>query len=158
MSLSISTALANALLGTNDFAALMNGGKLYIYSAPSGAPANADAAKGGSDVLLATVTESGDGTTGLTLATPPANGVIQKTASEVWKTLAANITAGTAAYYRHCVGSDNGSAAAGASDYRVQGSIGTDMSSDLVVPSTALTTGADFGPITQFGYQMPLAA
>lgn len=158
MSLKISTALANALAGTNDLATLLNGGKLYIYSAPSGEPASADAAKGSSDALLATVTESGDGTTGLTLATPAANGVIQKTSSEVWKTLAANITAGTAAYYRHCVGSDTGSAAAGASDYRVQGSIGVDMSSDLTVPSTSLSTGADFGPITSFGYQFPLAA
>lgn len=154
MGLKISTALANALLAGNDFAALMSGGKMYVYAA-SAVPATADEALSG-QTLLATVTKDGDGSTGLTFATPAANGVIQKTASEVWKCLAADITPGTALFYRHCVGSDTGAAAAGGSDYRFQGAIGIDMSFDLTVPSTSLTTGADFGPINSFGIQLPL--
>jgi len=154
MSLKLSTALANALMGSDDLAALLGGGKLYVYSGT--VPDTADEAPTGA-TKLCVVTNNGDGTTGLTFATPAANGVIQKTAAEVWKCLAANITAGSAAFYRFCVGADDGSAAAGASDYRVQGSIGTDMSFDLTVPSTSLSTAADFGPITSFGYQQPTA-
>lgn len=155
MSIKISTVLANQLASGGNLAASLSGGKLYVYGAPE--PADADAAATGA-TLLATITNNGDGTTGLTFATPAANGVINKTAAEVWKCLAANITAGTAVFYRFCVGTDNGSAAAVAGNYRVQGTIGTDMSADLVLPSTALTTGADVGPISPFGYQIPLAA
>lgn len=154
MGLKISTALANGLLSGNDFAALMNGGKMYVY-AGSAVPATADEALSGA-TKLAVVTDNGDGSTGLTFATPAANGVIQKTAAEVWKCLAANIVAGSALFYRFCVGSDDGSGAASSSNYRFQGTVGIDMSFDLTVPSTNLTTGADFGPINSFGIQQGL--
>lgn len=155
MSLKISTALANYLAVTGSMKGALDGGKMYVYAA-SAIPDTADEALSGA-TLLATVTESGDGSTGLTYESTASNGVIQKSASEVWKTLAANITAGTALFYRFCVGSDDGSGAAGASDYRTQGSIGTDISFDLTVPSTALSTGADFGPLSSFGYEIPLS-
>lgn len=154
MNLSISTALANQLLGGNDLASTLSGGKMYVYA--GAVPANADAAAAGA-TLLATVTESGDGGTGLTFATPAAGGVLQKTAAEEWKCLAANITDGTAAFYRFCAGSDDGSGAASSGNYRLQGTIGTDMSYDLIVPGTELSTSADFGPVTSFGVQLPLA-
>jgi hypothetical protein len=76
----------------------------------------------------------------------------------VWETLAANITAGTASFYIFAVGSDTGTGAATGTNYRLMGTIGTDMSFDMMVPSTALTTAANFGPISSFGVQMPLAA
>lgn len=154
MSLKISTPLANELLGGGDLATALSGGKIYVYSGPE--PASADAAATGA-TKLASVTKDGDGSTGLTFATPASSGVIQKTPAEVWKCLAAGITAGDAAFYRYCVGSDDGSAAAGASDYRLQGSIGTNMAFDLIVPGVSLSTGADFGPIDSFAVQQPLA-
>jgi hypothetical protein len=76
MSASISSPLANYLLGGGGLAAALSGGKIYIYSGAP--PANADAgAVSGTNTLLATVTNNGDGTTGLTFATPAANGVVQ---------------------------------------------------------------------------------
>lgn len=130
-----STVLSNALLATGSLKSLIDGGKIYVYSGP--VPATADAAVDVSSVLLATITAAAGA--GVTFNGAPANGVLQKTAAETWSGNVA--TTGTASFYRLCVGADTGSAAAAAGNYRVQGSIGTDASFDLQVTSTALTAG-----------------
>jgi hypothetical protein len=149
--LSISTALANGLLTTDCFKALMDGGKLTIFNATGGIPANADAAT--SATVLAVLTATGSGT-GLTFATPAVNGVISKTVSEIWECLAADVVTGTAAFYRFCKSGDAGTGAAGSTDYRVQGTVGTDISYDMIVPTTTLTNGVTFGPMTTFQIQL----
>lgn len=143
-----STVLSNALLATGSLKSLIDGGKIYVYSGP--VPATADAAVDASSVLLATITAAAGA--GVTFNGAPANGVLQKTAAETWSGNVA--TTGVASFYRLCVGADNGSAAASAGNYRVQGSIGTDASFDLQVTSTALTSG-NAQPINS--YQLILA-
>lgn len=137
----LSSFLRNALLGTSPLQTLINSSKLYVYSGP--VPADADAALDASCALLATVSNGG---TGVTFAAPT-NGVLQKTAAETWT--GAITTSGNAAFYRLCVGTDDGSAAASAGNYRVQGSIGTDASYDLIVANAAMTSGGNF-PIDQY--------
>lgn len=137
-----SSWLQNAWLATNSLQHLLNSGTIYVYSGP--VPANADAAVDASCVLLCTVK---NGSNGVTFSNAPTNGVLQKTASENWSgTIAAT---GNATFYRYCVGSDTGSGASASGNYRVQGSIGTDASFDLVVGNAALTNGGDF-PINTF--------
>jgi hypothetical protein len=131
-----STQLENAWLA--QLAALLNGASIYVYSGP--VPASADVAIDPSCVLLATINNAG---AGVTFNNAPANGVLQKTAAENWSGNVA--TAGSASFYRLCVGADNGSAAAAAGNYRVQGTIGTDASFDLLFGSTALTAGTPQG-------------
>lgn len=137
-----SSWLQNAWLATNSLQQLLNSGTIYVYSGP--VPANADAAIDASSVLLATVK---NGASGVTFSNTPTNGVLQKTASETWSGSVA--ATGNATFYRYCVGSDTGSGGSASGNYRVQGSIGTDASFDLVVGSAALTSGGTF-PINTY--------
>lgn len=137
-----SVYLNNAWLTTGALQSLLNSGTIYVFSGP--VPATADAAIDPSCVLLVTVK---NGSSGVTFSSTATNGVLQKTASETWSgTVAAT---GTAAFYRYCIGSDNGQAASTTGNYRVQGTIGADASFDLVVGSTALTSGGTF-PINTY--------
>lgn len=132
-----STVLKNAWLTGGALQSLLNSGTIYVFSGP--VPVDADAAIDPSCTLLATVNNAGAGVTFSATAT---NGVMQKTPAETWS---GNIAAsGNASFYRYCVGGDNGKAAAAAGNYRVQGSIGTDASFDLVVGNAALTSGGTF--------------
>lgn len=152
MTVKISTALATAMMTGGSLKSLLDGGFIYIYSGP--VPATADAAIDGGCVLLAKISDLG-GATGLTFATPATNGVIQKTASETWQDTNINAS-GTMSFFRFCEGADTGSGAAGASDYRVQGTIGTDMSFDLYLPSPAVTAGNTI-TLNSFQIQQPTA-
>lgn len=142
-----STVLSNALLATGSLKSLIDGSKIYVYSGP--VPVDGNVAVDGSSVLLVTISNGG---TGVTFDGAPANGVLQKTAAETWTATVG--TTGVASFYRMCVGADTGSGAAGAGNYRVQGTIGTDASFDLVFASTALTSG-NAQPINT--YQLILA-
>lgn len=143
-----SSQLANALLATGSLQQLLNSGTIEIYSGP--VPASADAAIDPSCVLLASVNNAG---AGVTFNNAPTNGVLQKTASETWS---GNVLAsGTATFYRYCVGADTGAGVSGAGNYRVQGTIGTDASFDLVVGNAALTAGGTF-PINTYQLYMQL--
>lgn len=139
--ISFSSQLVNAWLGTSPLQTLLNSCTLYIFA--GNVPANADAAVDGTAVLLATVKNGGAGGT----FQAPANGVLQKTSAENWSgSIGAS---GTATFYRLCIGSDAGTAASGAGNYRVQGSIGTDASFDLQVANAALTSGGSF-PVSTY--------
>jgi hypothetical protein len=126
-----STVLSNALLATGSLKSLIDGSKIYVYSGP--VPADGNVAIDGSCVLLATISNAG---AGVTFNGAPANGVLQKTAAETWSGTCA--ATGVASFYRTGVGADTGSGVAGAGNYRVQGTIGTDASFDLVFATTSL--------------------
>ncbi len=146
--LKLSTELLNAMLATGSLKSLLDTGKIYIYSGPT--PASADAAIDPSSTLLVTITNNGT-STGLTFDGAVANGVIKKTGTETWSGTIG--TSGTAVFYRYCVGTDNGSAAAVAGDYRVQGTIGLDASYDLQLSSVSLVA-ANVQPIDSFQLYM----
>jgi len=140
-----STALKNDCLTSGSLKSLLDGGFLRIYSGT--VPATADAVATGAAELLK-FTESDDGTTGLTFATPAVGGVISKNASEVWKGTAG--ATGTATFWRFTVGSDDGLGAAGGSDYRLQGTVGTSIADSLVLPSTSMTSGVTVHQLDAF--------
>lgn len=145
---SLNVALKNLMLQSSGqpLAGAMNGGKIYIFGGPIPASPNVAATNA---VLLATVTKNGDGSTGLTFDTP-SSGVLPKAAAETWECLAANITTGTATFYRHCGPSDTATTAAGTPILCVQGIIGTDASFDMTVQSVGLSSSFPFGPITSY--------
>lgn len=141
-----STGLRNGMLGTSSFKTLMDGSRLYLYSGT--VPASADAALG-SATLLATLTESGDGTTGLTFGTPSA-GVISKATAEVWST--ASITAsGTATFWRLAASGDAGGAST--TEERVQGTVGS-VDADMLLGDAALVSGQPFS-LAYFNVALP---
>jgi hypothetical protein len=140
-----STGLRNGMLATDSFKNLMDGSFLNIYSGT--VPASADDALG-SAVLLCTITESDDGTTGLTFGTP-VNGVIPKTTSEVWE--GTNVASGTASFWRLETSSDTG--ASSTTEHRVQGTIGS-VGTDMLASNNALTEDEVF-PLNYFNVALP---
>lgn len=130
-----STGLRNSILDNTGVRSLLAGGTLKIFSGT--VPASADDAEAGT--LLATYTLNGDGTTGLTFDAPAA-GVLPKAAAEVWSTAAA-AASGAAAYFRFVGSADT--AAASATEPRVQGTVGT-VGTDMVLASTAFVAGQPY--------------
>lgn len=129
MTLKFGTIFANALLVTGSAQSLLAGGHIKFFSGP--VPETADEAVDGASALLLTVDNGGTGVTWQNTAT---NGVLTKTTAETWSGTIG--TTGTATFFRYCVGADTGSGAAAAGNYRVQGTVGTDISADLLVATT----------------------
>lgn len=118
-----STGLRNHLLASGSLRAALNGGVINIYSGT--APAAADDATPGGATLLVTVSANGAGG-GLNFEVAAASGLLQKSASEVWKGTVAN--AGLATWFRFVTSADTGSDSS--TELRVQGTVGvggTDM-------------------------------
>lgn len=137
--LKTSTGLRTSMLGSQSLRDRLSLGVINIYSGVE--PATADAAATGT--LLCTIRNGGVGIT----MDVPSNGVIQKTAAEVWQ--GTNVASGTATYYRHVAVGDTG--AASTSEARVQGSIAV-SGAELNLTSVVLANGAvqtlDFYSIT----------
>ena len=141
-----STGLRNGMLATSSFKDQVDGSRLYLYAGTE--PTTADAAIG-SATLLATLTESGDGTTGLTFGTASA-GVISKATAEVWSTTSIT-TGGVAAFWRLQASGDTGDASTSA--VRVQGSIGG-VDADMLLGNTTLVSGEPFS-LSYFNVALP---
>lgn len=126
----ITNDLADAMLAAAKTS--LDGGLLYIWAGP--VPADASVALSG-HTLLVTLTESADGSTGLTFEAP-VDGVLAKETTETWRGVIA--TSGTPAYFRFCASGDAGTGAADTP--RVQGTVGGPSSgADLVLGSSTLT-------------------
>lgn len=131
-----STGLANYIGATGSIKAALDGGFLYLFSGP--VPAAADDAVDASCVQLVKISVGGDGTTGLTFDGTPSGGVLSKTASESWSgTISAT---GTATFFRFCEAGDDPTTASTTAK-RIQGTVGTTVSSDAVLNSADLTSG-----------------
>lgn len=119
----------------------LDGGRMYWFS--GAVPANASAALDmvSEHTQLVEMTESGDGTTGLTFAAPSGDSML-KDGTEVWRGLiefdGAEDAATTlpATFYRFCAAGDDGRGAA--SGPRLQGTIGP-AGSDIPMANTDLT-------------------
>lgn len=129
-----STGLRNAVLDATGVRSALALGKLKVFS--GAVPADADAAETGT--LLATYTLNGAGT-GLHFDAPVA-GVLPKAAAEVWNTTAA-AASGNGSYFRFVSATDT--AAASATEARVQGTVGT-VGTDMVLASTAFVAGQPY--------------
>lgn len=133
MTFKVSTGLRNKLLDTGSVKSIMANGLIKIYSGP--VPNSADDALGGSNVLLTTISNNSTGT-GLTLGAA-ANGVIPKTASEVWS--GNNVAAGDATFYRHVAPGDDGTLSV--TQPRLQGAVAV-AGAELNLSSVSLSAGA----------------
>lgn len=148
---SLSTAAATAMAAA--VKAGLDGGLLKIFSGP--VPANAEAAIDGASVVLAVITEDGDGSTGLTFDVPT-TGTLSKAAAETWTCLGADVVSGTATFWRFCEDGDAGTALS-TTALRIQGLVGTNpFEAELLLGSTTLTNGVDL-PIDAFAYNVPEA-
>jgi len=135
----------------------LDGGRLYLFAGPVPATAEEALDMGADHTQLVEMTESGDGTTGLTFEAPSGSGMT-KAAAETWEGLIAFDGAesgpGTlnATFYRFCSAGDNGRGAA--TDPRIQGTIGG-PEADMPMDSTALTDngtntlGASYFAVTE---------
>lgn len=137
--LQLSTNLAAALCTVGSLKDLLDGGVINIYAGTK--PADADAVKGGA-TLLRTITLDGDGVTGLTFDPSAPNGVLKKPTADAWESEASPAASGTAVWWRYNSNiSDDNSAVASSTNYRIQGDCATDASGSLFLPNLALSAG-----------------
>lgn len=130
MAFKFSTGFRNSILVTGSVKNALDAGFIKIYSGTP--PATADAALSGNTELV-NISIDGLGVDGLTFDAAAADGVIQKTASEVWK--GTNANSGTATFFRFVKSGDTGASSSTA--VRVQGNVGV-AGSDMNLASTVL--------------------
>lgn len=140
MALKASTGLRNKLLGANPLSTVLANGFIKIYSGTP--PATADAAIGGGNTLLSTISVGGVGT-GLTFETPAVDGILSKNAAETWQ--GTNAASGTATFYRHVTATDTGTLST--TESRLQGAValaGADMNLSSVNLVAAAVQSIDY--------------
>jgi hypothetical protein len=131
MSIQISGALRDSLLVSGSLRSAINGFYIRIYN---GTPPTLPEDSVAGNVLLCTITNNGSAT-GLTFETSVTDGMLTKTASEVWSGTCG--ATGTATFYRLVSSSDTGLSSSSA--IRVQGSVGV-AGADLNVTSASFVT------------------
>jgi hypothetical protein len=131
-----SIALENYIAVTGPLRTAVNNCDIAIFSGP--VPTAAENAITGSNTLLCTINNGG---TAGTFSATPSNGVLSKTSTETWSgTIAAS---GTATFWRlYIPATENGQGQDSSfAYYRVQGACGTDVTAEMVLPTTALVSG-----------------
>lgn len=128
-----STGLRNAMLVTGSFKNQMDLCKLKIYAGTVPASANDSI---GAATLLCVVSNNGTAT-GLTFEAAAVDGVLSKTAAEVWS--GTNVAGGVASFYRLETAADT--QALSPTEKRVQGTVGV-AGADLNLSNTTLVSGA----------------
>lgn len=141
MSISMSRALAGAMLDDAPFRTLMDECFLKVYSGivPSNADPALPAAEAalGAAVLLCLYSDDG-GAGGLNWAAAAEDNIIQKESTQTWKGTA--VADGVATFFRYVVAGDDGSASTTA--HRVQGLCGTAFG-DMLLASTTFAVGQE---------------
>jgi hypothetical protein len=127
----VSTGFRNGLLAAGgSVKTLLDGKVIKIFGGPVPASADADI---GAATLLVTITEGGDGSTGLTLEAAAVDGVIAKNSGEVWQGEVA--TGGTATFFRICTLADTNGTSTTA--VRAQGTVAL-VGADMNISNPAL--------------------
>lgn len=137
MALKVSSGLRNALLDTGSLKAVMDGGKVQLYSGT--APVTADDAIGsaGTNNLLCEITLNGSGT-GINFDTTAVAGVLSKAPGETWN--GTNVASGTASFYRHVAIGDDGTLSS--TQARLQGTVGT-AAKEMNLTNVGLSASAE---------------
>lgn len=143
MSTTKSTGLKDKLLDTGSFRTIMALGFINIYSGSR--PATADEAVPAGCVLLATIKNGADDSTGLTLEADATSGSLGKTAAETWREDSVLAT-GVATWFRYYEAADT-PADASTANARIDGSVGT-SGADLNLSSVNLTASAPINVTT----------
>lgn len=136
MALRLSTGLVNKLMDTGSFKSTLAGCFIDIFSGVQ--PASPDDAATGTK--LVTLTESGDGITGLTFEAAATNGELEKNAAEAWQ--GSGVATGTAGWFRVRAAGDTGTDAS-TTAARLDGAIAT-TGAEMNVGSLTINTGAPF--------------
>lgn len=138
MTVKVSLALANALLGSGSVKNQLDSGFIYIFAGTE--PADADAAldMAATHTLLAKIAADAvpadAGSVGLQFAASAANRAITKSGSQTWAAKVhfvgkdaaqAGVAPLTATFYRFCKSTDNGQTAGNTGTPRIQGTVGT---------------------------------
>lgn len=143
----LSTGLRDYMLGTDDFAAGLNGGVVRYYSGI--VPVTADAALAG-NTLLNIISNNATGA-GINFATLPIGGVVSKNSAEIWR--GQNVANGDATFFRFSGLTDAGLLST--TERRLQGTIGT-VGADLNLSSVTMVSG-NFRTIDSFNVALPTA-
>jgi hypothetical protein len=135
MALKLSQGVRDGLLLTGSFKALMDGGKVRIFT--GAAPASPNDAESGTLLVTIQSDDVGDNLCDFD-AVLPAAGQIEKESTQVWSANA--VATGTAGYFRYVA---NPADAGGSSttEERLQGNVGT-SGSDLNMSSVNIVSGA----------------
>lgn len=151
MTISISDALANAILQGSSLKEELDGGFIYIYAGT--VPTNADAALNVATTHTLLVKIAADavpadaGVVGLTFEALAASRAIVKETTETWvgkvhfvgfSAASAGVSPLTATFYRFCDAADTPTAAGSASTPRIQGTVGT-AGADMNLTSVSLS-------------------
>ena len=154
MSLRLSTAMRNGLLGTADLKTMYTDGVLEIRSGTQ--PTSSDDAETGTLLLRITIASGaftpGAAGNGLEFDTP-ASGKISKIPGDVWS--GAAVATGTAGWFRFYNNDYETGDDAGATKERFDGACGT-SGAELNLSSTSITSGATT-TIDQFDITFPAA-
>lgn len=134
MTLKASTGLRNKLLDTGPLKTVLLSGFIKIYAGPE--PSDADAAIGGGNTLLCTISVNSTGI-GLSFDAAATGGNLAKNPAEVWS--GNNVAGGTATFYRFVTAADTG--VLSTTEPRLQGSIGL-AAADMILSNVVLTNGA----------------
>lgn len=145
MALKLSTGMAAELATAKKTA--LDGGFINIYAGT--VPADADAAIG-SATLLCTLTEDGDGVTGLTLDQD--GHILKKPAATVWA--GTNVASGTATFYRHVAVGDTG--AASTTQVREQGLVGLTNAAEMTLVNVTFVASEVFS-LNNYVLEQPLS-
>lgn len=143
MTVSVSRALQGAVLDTGAFNSVFDLCFLKIWtgSAPTNADSSLpDAEAAATGTLLATFTVDGDGSTGLGWEASADDNILAKDSTETWKVLAADITDGTAGYFRYVLTGDDNSAST--TYKRIQGVCGT-VTGDMLLANLTFSSSVD---------------
>lgn len=130
MSVKTSVGLRNAMMVDGSFKSQMDNCTLKIYGGTE--PTNSSDAIG-SATLLCELFNGNDGITTLTFEGTATDGIIQKTASEVWEGTC--VATGTATFYRLELAADD--QAQSTTHKRLQGSVGV-VGADLLIGDVGL--------------------
>jgi hypothetical protein len=145
-----SIALANAELGTDFLANLLDGGFIYIYAGT--VPDSPEDDVGAAVLLCKLYSNYPTNTLGLGFDSTIANGTLSKDPAETWK--GPTLATGDAAFWRWSMGSDDNTSPAGSSDYRLQGLCGHGANFSMNMATTLITSGATF-QLDGWGYVLP---
>lgn len=154
MAITFSKTLANLILGFtggSDFKTALGTGFLEIYSGTR--PANPETDEDGAGQVKLVIITNASGATGVTFedASAVGDGVISKTAAEVWSGTV--LASGLASWFRfYAAGHDTG---ADTTHSRFDGSCGSAGTEDLVLANATLASGATL-TIDVFNVALPV--
>lgn len=147
MAIKTSTGLAAHLMVTGSVKDAFDGGFINVYSGT--VPATADAAE---TTAIWTISVDGDGT-GLTFDPTAVGRAIVKPTADTW---GGATTAGTATYWRLVTATDDGLLSE--TDFRIQGTCGNTVGSDLFMSNPVLVTDTDLLAKTLSSFSISLPA